>query len=353
MADSNDAYGRHRGRGRRLRGAFTLMELLTVVALISLLLMIMAPGILRALAVTRTARCGANLREIGKAVANFRSDKPNGDLSALVWQQTLEPYLDYNSDIFKCSEFVRENTSSTEMALTDLACFYTEYGGNSYYTELKDGPFVIQLNDTQWHAARAQGLLTEAADDFPVDAPEWQYVDDGSGVYWLCLEDWFENVSDLDFKDVMMKVTDTGEGELLLEMCAGTTGHINWVRSKSDPEDFPMVRVPASTPIGTPITYRLPIGARETSYGMNENVHKIRFNGTKILALDYVWIVARTTHDWSSMTGPTPGVPSFARHANRMNVLFTGGEVILMRDEQIDPGFDDSNRYLWEERWEQ
>ena len=59
----------------------------------------------------------------------------------------------------------------------------------------------------------------------------------------------------------------------------------------------------------------------------------------KIMAMDYIWVTARSTDNWSgeSFDANTDGVLDFARHNGRLNVLFHGGEVRSMRPDEIDP----------------
>lgn len=58
---------------RRLK-AFTLVELLVVVAIISLLIAILMPTLSRAMDLARSLRCEAQLQQIGVATANYLND---------------------------------------------------------------------------------------------------------------------------------------------------------------------------------------------------------------------------------------------------------------------------------------
>src|SRR5687768_11371402 len=53
------------------RGAFTLIELLVVVAIIALLLAILIPSLTEARDQARSARCLANMQDMGKGVHTF------------------------------------------------------------------------------------------------------------------------------------------------------------------------------------------------------------------------------------------------------------------------------------------
>jgi len=327
--------------GRQPASAFTLLELITVVAIISLLIAIFAPTVITAMAWARTARCGSNLREISKAVAHFRAETPNGELFAEAWQTTLKPYLEGKTDIFVCSEYGGTTEEATEIALTDMVYFRVQRGSQFFQVELNENPYMVKLNDSQYWQARAEGWLNNpnSANNFPRD--EWPYQDDGTGVYWLCMEDYG---GDWDFKDVMTKVTNNGDGTTTLYMISGTTGHHNTLRWKSDDSEIAYI----GSNNWTGMDQIVPTEEHQTSYGMNEHAQDVRFDGSKVLVMDYVWIVARPMHNWAAQIGPTPGVPRFARHMNKMNVLLSGGEVVLVRPEQIDPADPFVRAYRWE-----
>ncbi len=67
----------------------------------------------------------------------------------------------------------------------------------------------------------------------------------------------------------------------------------------------------------------------------------------KLLIMDYNWIVAKSSHDWRKQEGEIKGVPEFARHMGKINVLLTGQEVVTLRPEQIDPGNYVNLTTLW------
>ena len=343
MTDGNGAVDRCDLVGvRRLPGAFTLLELLTVIAIVAMLIAILVPTIKGALSVTRTAKCGSNLRELSKAVANLRADNPTEKLFAQTWQSALKPYVGDNLDVYVCPEYAGDNPGATEIALSDIVYFRVVHGRTDV-VELTENPYVLKLSDPQFQAARSHvpELLgnSNASNNFP--RAEWPYHDDGTGTYWLCMEDYG---NDWDFKDVMTRVTDNYDGTLSLYMISGFTGHQNSLRWKHD--DSLIASIPSNTTVGVEVT--LPTEEYQSSYGMNGKAEAIKFSGAKVLMIDYLWIVASRTHDWSVHPGPTPGVPIFARHMGKMNVLLSGGEVLLMRPEEIDPADPLVQSYRWD-----
>jgi len=323
---------------RGLSKGFTLLELLTVIGIIIMLIAILAPGVIRAVQYTTAARCAANLREISKAIALFRTDNRENNLISGVWQATLKPYVEGKDDIFVCTEFAEDAQEVTEIALTNLVFFRTRKNANTYWDiELTENPYVVKLSDPQYQEARDLGWFCNndsgppdpcghGANHFHNVRDQWPYAPTPDGVYWLCIED---HGGDWDFKDIMVKITDNHDGTIKLEMTAGNVGHHNTLRSKND--DFGAVHIAKNTTV--PLEVLVPTGECTTSYGMHAGAEKIRYDGTKVLVMDYHWTVARPTDVWDY----SAGVPSFARHMGKMNVLFGGGEVILMRPEEVDP----------------
>jgi len=337
---------------RRIRKAFTLLELLVVIAIIILLVALLAPNLRGMRRAANTVLCANNLKEIGKAVRLRAARELSGkivELRAPAWQSMLAPYVEYEGDIYICPEYDGDDGLTQTTPITELVRLHTG-GAGGHYIEMDENPYMVKLSESGYAKARADGWIGNdgSANNFPrqnypFDAAEAE----ADGVYYLCMED---HGGDQDFKDVVTRVTDNGDGTTTLEMAAGYTGHYNTLRDKTN-NDAELHHIPSNTGnLGPPlsgITHVLDTGAMETSYGMNANVVSIRSDPGRILVLDYPWVVARTNHDWADHDSDGDGLPDFARHWGKINVLFTGGGVKLMRPDDIDPGDPDTEAAYW------
>lgn len=94
--------------GRRNRNAFTLVELLVVIGIITLLIALLFPAINRAREHANRVKCASNLRSIGIAMMLYveRYRHYPGALYGVsgsgVWHARLKPFVGGNKDVFHC-----------------------------------------------------------------------------------------------------------------------------------------------------------------------------------------------------------------------------------------------------------
>jgi prepilin-type N-terminal cleavage/methylation domain-containing protein/prepilin-type processing-associated H-X9-DG protein len=139
---------------RIFRSAFTLVELLVVVAIIGILISLLLPAIQSAREAARRAQCTNNLRQLGTAILHYentRSVFPPSGLTALTagniyesrsglqfsWIVLILPYLessslykqfDFNTDVF------RQLTNPQAAPLAALTC-PTDAGSGRYFLD--------------------------------------------------------------------------------------------------------------------------------------------------------------------------------------------------------------------------
>jgi prepilin-type processing-associated H-X9-DG protein/prepilin-type N-terminal cleavage/methylation domain-containing protein len=126
------------------RKAFTLIELLTALCIITVLAALVAAGIRPSLIRARGNRCLHNMREIGFAAQRFAADQDGrlpgsqhqGALNS--WFLVLQPYLG-GKDLFKCSEDGNK-TRARSYAMNDF--LIPGAGAESDYSRLANIPDI-------------------------------------------------------------------------------------------------------------------------------------------------------------------------------------------------------------------
>jgi len=173
-------------------------------------------------------------------------------------------------------------------------------------------------------------------------------VPDGNdGVVWLCFEEvpagWDgkdgmqSGNAARDYEDVRMRVTDNDDGtfDLYFDLGSGevTTDILNVATNE----------VLVSIAPGYP---RQPMAAgpfegslSRSTYGINIAATPMRAAPGLILVLDYERNIARPSDDCAGpkLDPDGDGVPLFARHAGRANVLFDDQSVRSLHPRYIDP----------------
>jgi len=133
----------------------------------------------------------------------------------------------------------------------------------------------------------------------------------------------------------MVEVTITGNG-YLLKCQSGFTGHSNWIVTKPEHEEIQFIGSNSQPGKLEPIP--IAVNGVISSYGMNVLVPETLNTPGSILVLDYHWLLASTIDAWSDFPNPENNtIPVFARHRERVNVLFADGSVRVMDPNDIDP----------------
>ena len=320
------------------KAGFTLVELLVVTAIIALLAVLMVPTLSGIYHVARTTTCANNLRRIGEAVTLFAASDPGGQevmVSPQRWPVQLAGYVG-EGGVFVCPEGESELKTPESLPIDDLVCVHVTTTG--YDLELIEGPYSAKLSDEQFQA------ITFGSHVF---IPTYHPGADPT-VYWWVLEDITSAGSDMDY-EIGVRVTENGDGTLTIRVKQLTGAGYNF--NLVDKTDRKVLVSKPQMDGGPGSEVVLGEGGGTTSYGMNAEVNSISNDVEKIMVLDYPWFVARSTHDWSGdrLASDIPGIPVFARHNGKINVLFTGGSVRLKRPDEVNPVDPGIQRTLWDE----
>jgi len=90
------------GTRRRAGAAFSLVELLVVMAIVGVLAALLLPGLGKVRDTLHTTQCRSNLHTIWQAYGVWRSDNNHRLFNGGSWIGRLLPYVEYDVDIFKC-----------------------------------------------------------------------------------------------------------------------------------------------------------------------------------------------------------------------------------------------------------
>jgi prepilin-type N-terminal cleavage/methylation domain-containing protein/prepilin-type processing-associated H-X9-DG protein len=394
-----------------VRRAFTLVELMIVIAIIGILVALLVPGLGVVSSVADQMRCATNLHRLWQAVSMRTADETSQvrkrPLRATAWPSQVLPYLESGSTFMICpvgGESLSEGGASagsqdttwgsgdgaasggasggggddwtpSYARISDLADFKTEKGGGVFYfIALEEGRYCLKLSEEQYAAARAANLLNNSdnADNIRDKFNTAYQIGANRHAYWLCIEG---VGGDDDFKEAMIHVTEQKDGSFSLEISTGTHGSTNSLVSKPEgvkladlPPNISGVQVtlkttddpePAATAggLGVSSLYSTiqaddPIANSvvSTSYAMNVYYPQMNSKGAKILLMDYTKYLAYVNDDWGGekMDPDQTGVPIFARHGGRMNVLYADGSVAAEDPKDVNPADPARERALWD-----
>lgn len=149
-----------------LRPAFTLVELLVVVAIIAVLATLLLSVSSRMLAAGRRAQCLSNLAELGKGFSSYMGDnelslppkKPTGE-GAQDWLVNIDAYVPYSAKIYICP------ANRTRIVSTLNTNLVTSYAINTYLRDYPDQypMFRPKISPLFLPAPSKVGLLIDGA----------------------------------------------------------------------------------------------------------------------------------------------------------------------------------------------
>lgn len=128
---------------RRGAGAFTMLELLVVIALIALLASLLLPSLSAAQRRARTTHCVSNLRQLGIALAIYVNEQESYPLATTGdglgrWQKDLKAHA--GSNVLRCPQRYRPSAQYTNIFKASPAFIFPHYGYNYIGAVRKNPP---------------------------------------------------------------------------------------------------------------------------------------------------------------------------------------------------------------------
>ncbi len=171
------------GRGAKT-GAFTLVELLVVMTIISVLAALLIPCLIKASELAKRISCAGNLSQMGIANGLYLGDWENWlpvkqyklvGGSAADWKNQLAPYLGItsfplsgnfkgiNMGVFRCSLWTRD--LAVEKGNTWYRCYEGGYGWNHELSGIEDWTHSPRRKITQLKGLSESLLIADSASD--------------------------------------------------------------------------------------------------------------------------------------------------------------------------------------------
>jgi prepilin-type N-terminal cleavage/methylation domain-containing protein/prepilin-type processing-associated H-X9-DG protein len=314
---------------RTMTPAFTLPELMVVIAVIGLLVAMMLPSFTQVIKVARQSQCAGNLEHLGQAFSTVGANVSISGTAALRtngWVGQISSYVGGDKAVMICPEGADKSVSSVESLDQILAQYslrtYGDTAGNNFLYDmpLGEGPCCIKAN--------------VSGDGFSYDLSfEDQRTSNGQQEASYSDHSYGNPIISVAYDGVAVTITVKGGG-----------GGYRWDLVDAD-KNILLISVMKISMPGRSCKLTGDGGAALgalLSYGLNSVAPSIKPSDSRIMALDYPTAIARvagideTRDNWLKWTD-TEGRYTFARHMNRCNVLLGDGRVVRFSPEQIDP----------------
>ncbi len=292
---------------RRARGV-NLVEMLTVMAILTILVALLMPTHNHVREAANQAICASNLHQIGVAVAHQRTESKFRIYSG-TWIGLLTPSLQGELRSFICPSDKDPD---------------------------RQGPPMAAINVYGYHGELLQTMMFQ-------EGPMVKRVQVSEDVYRLEFED-IPGGGDRDFDDFFVEVTELENNRHHIRAWKGSAGYSFDVADQDG-------NIIAKNVQHGGVEFEL--SGSVTSYGMNkalDGTPNEAYASQTAFILDYQKVSAVVNEesffrdDWADWLDER-GVPEFARHQDRCNILQLNGGVTQLHVNQLDPEVEENLRY--------
>ena len=340
------------------RRAFTIPEMLAVVAIIAIVISILLPTMVRSRDVANTMLCANNLHQLHTAYVTRNADvrmRTVEKTSAYSWQSALLPYTDGVNKVYFCQSQAEgvlgaggagSGGGASVAGNMYLKVFNAYPNGYLYDMAMEEGPLCRRIHKSTTDATidalwAGKASVASTIKSFRNGLPN-------ENSYLLCFEDLRPGGGDLDFEDVIFSVEEKDDGVNVKFLYDGA-GYKFDLMNRDGTVLAAELDNGGQTKPGTVV---FAPGAA-TSYGMTDQAVKKFVDGGKnvIFMLDYQRTVASCAGSsgfdpWNDWLKPN-GIEQFARHSDKANVMFFDGGVRLMSTFSIKPSIAQNRTDYW------
>ncbi len=351
---------------KRSLPGFTVPEILAVVAIIIIVVSLLLPALVRSKQTVHATICATRLHNLHQAYTARQVDVKTGSVKAMTstsWQSTLSPYVNGVTDVMKCTHgdlgqdgsdaFFATNSTSNAATTVYLKVFNAYPNGYLYDMAMEPGPLCRQIDK-----ATTDAQIDQLWSAYPSIATTIKNLRNQLTTtpysYLLCFEDLRPDGGDKDYEDVVFSVTESPTGVDVKFLYDGAGYQFDLVNQDgvvvakqldNGGQTKPGAIIPVAGASGL-AGGDTSSGGGIASYGMNNAVvdkSKSKPGKNVVFMMDYSRSVAKGGWNnggfdsWNDWVVPQTGLPRFARHWLKANVMFFDGGVRLMDPALIDP----------------